>query len=248
MKALIIDDESAARQSLRTLLERFTKGIEVIGEAEGVESGVAAILLYRPEIVFLDINMPDGTGFDLLDQLEKIDFILVFVTAYEQYAIKAIKCSALDYLLKPVDLQELRKTIARIQQMKSNPSYQRLVDNYRQNAKAAALATLALPVMEGFEIVKTKDIIRCEGEKNYTTFYMAEGRQVVVSRTLKEFEEILKEQGFLRVFQSHLINLQYVSKYVRGRGGYVIMSDGASVTVSREKKEELLAWIKIGSK
>lgn len=190
--------------------------------------------------------MPDGTGFDLLEQLETIDFILVFVTAYEQYAIKAIKCSALDYLLKPVDLQELRKTIARIEQLKGNASYQRLVDNYRQNAQSTALNTLALPVMEGFEIVKIKDIIRCEGDKNYTTFHLIEGRQVVVSRTLKEFEEILKEQGFLRVFQSHLINLQFVTKYVRGRGGYVIMSDGASVNVSREKKEELLQWIKKG--
>ena len=246
MKALIIDDESAARQSLRTLLERFTQGVEVIGEAEGVKTGIAAIQQYHPDIVFLDINMPDGTGFDLLEKVSDINFILVFVTAYEQYAIKAIKCSALDYLLKPVDLQELRRTIARIQQINDTPSYQKLVNNYRQNAQTSKLTTLALPVMEGFEIVKTKDIIRCEGEKNYTTFYMQGGRQVVVSRTLKEFEEMLKEQGFLRVFQSHLINLQYVTKYIRGRGGYAIMSDGASVTVSREKKEELLAWVKRG--
>ncbi|MEM9919188.1 MAG: response regulator [Bacteroidota bacterium] len=241
MKAIIIDDELNAREALRNLLENFISGVEVVAEAEGVSSGLAAIKQHQPEIVFLDVNMPSGTGFDLLEQLETVDFVLVFVTAYDQYAIKAIKFSALDYLLKPVDLQELRKTLERIQKI-GNHYPQKLVEHYRQNQQSGD--TIALPSIDGFDIVRLVDIIRCEGERNYTTFYIKGSDRIVVSRTLKEYETLLSGFNFLRVYQSHLINLHFVKKYIRGRGGFVIMEDGAQLPVSREKKEELLRRLK----
>ncbi|MEZ4932629.1 MAG: LytTR family DNA-binding domain-containing protein [Saprospiraceae bacterium] len=242
MRAIIIDDELNAREALRSLLENFIKGVEVVAEADGIQMGLAAIRQLRPDIVFLDINMPNGTGFDLLEQLETIDFSLVFVTAYDQYAIKAIKFSALDYLLKPVDLQELRKTIERIQQLGEKHSQNKLVEHYQLNQSKRE--TLALPTIDGFEIVRVADIVRCEGERNYTTFFMKNGTRVVVSRTLKEYEILLSDADFLRVYQSHLINLRFVKRYIRGRGGSVVMEDGQQLAVSREKKEELLEKLK----
>lgn len=242
MRAIIIDDELSAREALRSLLENFIEGVEIVAEADGVQMGLAAIRQLKPDIVFLDINMPSGTGFDLLEQLEVVDFALVFVTAYDQYAIKAIRFSALDYLLKPVDLQELRKTMERIRNLGKTNSQSQLVEHYQKNH--GTRDTLALPTMDGFEIVKVADIIRCEGERNYTTFYLKNGDRTVVSRTLKEYEMLLSDSGFMRVFQSHLVNLKAVKRYIRGRGGFVVMEDGEQLPVSREKKDELLAKLK----
>ena len=238
MTAIIIDDETGAREALRSLLENFIQGVEVVAEADGAQLGLAAIRQLKPDIVFLDINMPGGTGFDLLEQLESIDFALVFVTAYDQYAIKAIKFSALDYLLKPVDLQELRKTIERIGQAGKGHAQRQLVEHYQKNQSSRD--TLALPTLDGFDIVRVADIVRCEGERNYTTFFLKNGERIVVSRTLKEYEMLLSDSSFLRVYQSHLVNLLFVKRYIRGRGGFLVMEDGAPLPVSREKKEELL--------
>ena len=245
MTAVIIDDELSAREALRSLIETFITGVKIVDEADCVVSGKKAIETHQPDIVFLDINMPSGTGFDLLEQLEQINFFLVFVTAYDQYAIKAIKFSALDYLLKPVDLQELRSTIDRIQKLNSsgNNNYKPLLENYRNNTIAKSLDTIALPTIEGFDIVKIKDIIRCEGERNYTTIFFTNGSKLVISKTLKEYEKLLQEHNFLRIFQSHLINLTFVKKYIRGRGGFVLMADDKQIPVSREKKAELLKRI-----
>ena len=242
MKTIIIDDELSAREALRSLLNNFIQGVEIIAEADGVETGLAAIQQLRPDVVFLDINMPSGTGFDLLEKLEGIDFALVFVTAYDQYAIKAIKFSALDYLLKPVDLQELRKTMERIRNLDDIKTPAQLVNHYRTNQKERE--TLVLPTADGFDIVRIGDLIHCVGDRNYTTFILKDGNRIIVSRTLKEYEMLLSDSGFMRIYQSHLINLKWVKKYLRGRGGYVIMADGTQLPVSRDKKEVLIAKLK----
>jgi len=244
MTAILIDDELSAREALRSLLENFVEGVEIVAEANGVATGLEVIKSHQPDIVFLDINMPSGTGFDLLEQLEEVNFCLIFVTAYDQYAIKAIKFSALDYLLKPVDLQELRQTIKRIKKISNEQShnYSNLLKTYKAN-NSSSIGTIALPTIEGYDIVKIKDVIRCEAEKNYTTFFLANGKKIVVSKTLKEFDDLLQEHNFIRIFQSHLVNLTFVKKYIRGRGGFVEMEDGIQLPVSREKKAELIRRI-----
>lgn len=243
LKTLIIDDEKDARDAMEVLLQKFVTGVEVIGQAVGVKDGIEKIKELNPDLVFLDINMEDGTGFDLLDQLDQFDFSLVFVTAFNQYAIKAFKYAAFDYLLKPVDLQELRKCVDRLSSTRILPSSDRI--NQLKTAKQKGkISKLTLPNLGGFDVVYISDIIRCEGQKNYTTFHMKDGNKIVVSQTLKEYEMMLKDYGFLRVFQSHVINLNCIQKYIKGRGGMVVMEDESNIPVSREKKDELLARLR----
>lgn len=244
LKALIIDDEKDARDALTVLLSKFVDGVEVIGDAGGVEAGLRAIETLQPQLVFLDINMEDGTGFDLLDQLEHCNFHLIFVTAFNQYAIKAFKYAAVDYLLKPVDLQELRKCVERIRVLTSHEHTEDRVHHLKTIKAKGANSKLALPSMDGYDIVDVYDVIRCEGQKNYTTFFLKGGKRIVVSKTLKEYEYLLSEHNFLRVYQSHLVNLGCITKYMKGRGGSLVMEDGSTIPVSREKKEELLSRLK----
>lgn len=244
LRTIIIDDESDAIESLTVLLSDFIEDMDLIGSAQGVESGFALINRVEPQLVFLDINMKDGTGFDLLHRFDKVPFQVIFVTAYDQYAIKAFKYAAIDYLLKPIDLQELRGAIERARNS--------IIDNTTQDYQFVKSiywdpfpAKLALPNLEGFDLIEINKVIRCEGKNNYTTFVLDGGKKFVVSKTLKEYESILVQHGFLRVFQSHLINTKYIQRYIKGRGGTVIMSDGAYVPVSRDKKETLLKVIKL---
>ena len=243
LKTIIIDDESDAVESLTVLLSDFIEGVDLIGAADGVGSGYELVNTAQPQLVFLDINMKDGTGFDLLNRFEHIPFQVIFVTAYDQYAIKAFKYAALDYLLKPIDLQELRSAVERAKKL--------VLDNSAQNYQFAKSvykdpfpAKLALPNLEGFDLIEISEIVRCEGQNNYTTVILDGGKKFLVSKTLKEYESILTEHGFLRVYQSHLINTKYIQRYIKGRGGTVIMSDGTYVPISREKKEALLKVIK----
>lgn len=243
LKTLIIDDEKDARDALQVLLEKFVPGIEVIGQGTGVQDGLKKIKELNPEVVFLDINMEDGTGFDLLESLERFDFSMIFVTAFNQYAIKAFKYAAFDYLLKPVDLQELRKCVNRLHETKNHSSVDRL-SQLKQAKNNENITKLTLPNLGGFDVVEISDIIRCEGQKNYTTFHMKDGNKIMVSNTLKEYELLLADHNFLRVYQSHLINLKYIQKYIKGRGGIVVMQDDSNIPVSREKKDDLLKRIK----
>ena len=244
LRTLIIDDEKDARDALTVLLTKFVEGVKVIGTGSGVRSGVTAINEMKPDVVFLDINMEDGTGFELLDQLAVYNFHLVFVTAFNQYAIKAFKYAAIDYLLKPVDLQELRGCIQRISAIKPSPHTRGRIQHLRSIQSRGTNSKLALPNLEGYDIIDISEIMRCEGEKNYTTFFLKSGRRIVVSKTLKQYEILLAEHDFMRVYQSHLVNLNYITKYMRGRGGTITMQDGSIIPVSREKKEELLARLK----
>lgn len=243
LKTIIIDDESDAIESLTVLLSDFIEGINLVGAADGVGSGYELINTVQPQLVFLDINMKDGTGFDLLNQFEQIPFQVIFVTAYDQYAIKAFKYAALDYLLKPIDLQELRSAVGRAKNLvldDNTHDYQFVRPIYKDPFPAK----LALPNAEGFDLIEIDKIIRCEGQNNYTNFILDIGKTFLVCNTLKEYESILTQHGFIRVFQSHLINTKYIQRYIKGRGGTVIMSDDTHIPVSRDKKEALLKAIK----
>lgn len=241
LKAVIIDDEEAARNILFSYVEKYCEGVEVVAFAESVQTGLKAIKNHQPDIVFLDVEMPFGNAFDLLEQIDKVDFETVFVTAYSEYAIRALNLSAAYYLLKPIDIDDLVQAVDKIkanQQSSSSTTTQILIDNIKTANKQ--LHKIILHTMEGFEVVQVKDIIRCEASDNFTTFYISESKSLLICRTLKHYEELLQDFGFVRVHRSHLINIDYVSKYTKGKGGYVTLSDGSTVDVSPARKEAFL--------
>jgi len=239
IKAVIIDDEAESRNAVSNILLNYCKDIEILGEADDVASGIVLIKKKKPEVVFLDIQMPDGTGFKLLENFSAINFHVVFITAYDQYAIKAIKFSALDYILKPIDPQQLINAVEKVKKIAPDKiqSPERII-NLLKNKRN--ISKIALPTLNGYRFVNIKDIIRCESDNNYTNFYLQTTEQLIVTRTLKEYEIMLKEDSFVRVHQSHLVNLDFVEQYIKGDGGTVIMSDGSEVEISRRKKETFL--------
>ena len=241
IKAIIIDDELHCIETLRWDLENHCPEIEIIAQCQSAKEGKDLIAKLKPELVFLDIEMPVMNGFEMLESMPKIDFDFIITTAYDKFAIKAFKVSAIDYLLKPVDKDELKQAIAKVGQNKS-PITQQQMDLLFSHLKSATLTfpKLALPTVEGIEFVDTSSIIKCQADSNYSRLLLKGGKEIMVSRTLKEIEEMLQGQSFFRIHQSHLVNLDEVKKYIRGDGGYVIMNDDSEVTVARSKKEELL--------
>ncbi len=238
MNTVIIDDEKKGRQTLRNFIQKYAPYIKIVGEAENVEQGINVIDKAHPDLVFLDIQMPDGTGFDLLGQVTHSDFKIIFCTAFDHYAVKAFRFSAIDYLLKPVDpdifMAAIKKACSDPVEL-SKPKIETL------NANKQNFNRLALHSAEGISIVNVKNIVRCESSINYTHFLMSDDTKILVSKTLKEYEELLSEHGFLRVHRSHLVNLNHIKKYIKGEGGWVIMADNSKIEVSRRKKEQLLA-------
>lgn len=240
IRTVIIDDESRARETIKKMIMLYCPDIEIIGEAANVAEGVRLINNIAPELVLLDIKMPDGTGFDLLKQLDSIDFSLVFITAFDEYAVKAFKFSAVDYLLKPIDPDELTSTIDRVKRQKKNDKIDlsvvlnNLRDLKKENKK------LVLKTTESIYVVSVQDIIRCEASGNYTHFYLSNEHPILVSHTLKDYEEMLKGHNFLRVHQSHLVNLEHIKRYDKSDGGMLVMKDDKTVPVSTRKKETLL--------
>lgn len=239
---VIIDDDILARRVLKRILEQNFKEIEIFGEADSVESGVELINEVKPDLVFLDIEMPDGTGFNLIEQLETIDFKLVFTTSYSDYAITAFKYSAFDYIVKPVLLENVKSTIQRIKDIPILHEKQRVevLKNNLTRKDSDRDATIALPEMNGFSIVKVKDIVRCEGERNYSRIFFRDSKSILVSRTLLEFDNLLVPHGFFRIHRSHLVNLKDVTKFLKTDGGIVEMSDKSQLRVSPKFKDELL--------
>ncbi|MBI9037106.1 MAG: response regulator transcription factor [Bacteroidales bacterium] len=241
IKAIIIDDEKKSRSSLLNNINKFCKNINVIAEAENVKSGVEKIVKYKPELVFLDVQMPDGTGFDLLEKLPEINFKIIFVSAYDQFAVKAFKFSAIDYLLKPVDPDDLVNAVKKMTEVVEskilNEKLKVLLENKNSFEK------IALPAFDGIIFVKIKDIIRCESDRNYSVFYLRNKEKILVTRTLKEYDEMLSSLNFYRAHHSHLINLAYVKRYIKGEGGSVIMEDGTEVEVARRRKEGLMSLL-----
>jgi len=248
--ALLIDDDQNLRNGMKGLLTRYAPEIHILGEADSVESGIEAIDKFKPQVVFLDIQLGDGTGFDILEQLAlkngKSSSHIVFITAHEQYAIKAFRFSALDFLLKPVDPEELQKVLEKIKNvLKQNDGYAHidlLLENIRK--KVDNFKRIALSTSDGIHLFEISDIIRCESEDNYTKFYIKNNKPIMISKTLKEYEDMLTEHGFERIHQSHLINLSYLKSYIKKDGGYVIMADNSNLPISQRKKERLQELLK----
>jgi two-component system LytT family response regulator len=248
--AVLIDDDSNLRNGMRELLAFYAPDITIVGEAEDVATGVEVMDKLKPQVVFLDIQLNDGTGFDVLEKIAakngKTTSHIVFITAHEEYAIKAFRFSALDFLLKPVDIDELEIVIAKIRETvdkKDNYAHiDLLLENIRK--KVDTYKRIALTTAEGIHLFEVSDIIRCESEDNYTTFYIKNNKPVVISKTLKEYEEMLSEYGFERIHQKHLINLAYLKSYVKRDGGFVVMTDNTELPISPRKKERLQELIK----
>ena len=248
--AILVDHDKNLREGMKVLLSRYAPEIMILGEAENVSDAVSVIDGLNPQVVFLDIQLADGTGFDILEKLTekngKIASQVVFITAHEQYAIKAFRFSALDFLLKPVDPEELQKVIEKIKNtVKKNDTFSHidlLLENIRK--KVDNFKRIALSTTDGIHLFEISDIIRCESTDNYTTFYIKNSKPILISKTLKEYEELLTEQGFERIHQSHLINLAYLKSYIKKDGGYVVMSDNSNLPVSQRKKDRLQELIK----
>lgn len=241
IKAVLIDDMSDARETLQTELSVWCPEVMIVGEADGVVSGAKLIRETKPNLVFLDIQMNDGSGFDLLEILGEStqDFAVIFITGSDEFAIRAFRYSAIDYLLKPIDPDQLKEAVSKAMQSPKTQSAQ--VESLIRQVKHGETPTrLALHTMEKVYVVPIGEIIRCESSANYTIFYLKDERQLLVTRTLKEFDQMLSEMKFLRVHQSHLVNSSFIREFNKGDGGYLIMTDESEVPVSSRKRSGLL--------
>ncbi len=241
MKTLIVDDENKGRQTLKQLLLLLNAPVTIVAEATNVQEAVKEIQEKQPELVFLDIQLTDGTGFDVLEQITFKNFHLIFITAHEEFALKAFRYSAIDYITKPIDPDILDSAIKKVQNLHQQFSLEKKLEVLLQNKQK--VNKLALPSTNGIQLAKIQDIIRCEASNNYTLFYLTDGKKIMVTKTLKDYEEMLMNDGFFRVHQSHLINLDFVSGYLKQDGGYVQMTDGSQIEISRRKKDAFLSLI-----
>jgi two-component system LytT family response regulator len=239
---VIIDDEPRNIKVLKNMLKEFCPQINLIGEADNAPTGKTIIQEKKPQLVFLDIEMPFGNGFDLLNELMPIDFEVIFVTAFDKYLLQALKYSALDFLLKPVNIEELKNAVKNaalhIQKNSINQQLQVLLDNFKK--QESGLKKIAIPTSEGFDFISISDIVRCEAMGSYTKIYIRDSKNVLVSKPLKDYESLLPEEIFFRIHNSHLINLNYIKKYNRGRGGSIELEDGSVIEVATRRKEEFL--------
>lgn len=244
LSAIIVEDEEASRETLANYLKKYCPSVTLVGMAVDAASGVAAIAEHRPDIVFLDVEMPYGNAFDLLEQVGDIDFETVFVTAFSNYALKALNLSAAYYILKPISIDELITAVDRIQEQrkKSEGTFHTrvLIDNIRNANKQQH--KVVLPLIDGFEVIEVRDIVRCQANDNFTDFHLTDGSKKVICRTLKFYEGLLADFDFLRVHKSHMVNLQHVRKYKKGKGGQLIMSNESVVDVSPANKKAVLDW------
>ena len=245
LKTVIVDDDDLARKGLKKILKDRERVLEVVGEAGTIEKAIEVIQKNRPDLLLLDIRLKKGTGFDILENIEIGGMSIVFTTAYNEYAIKAIRHSAIDYLLKPIDPKELLNTVDKLVDTKINQSaaqIQVLRDFLKE--KSSKVDRIVLSDSRGFHVTKLIDIVRCEGDKNYTSIIMQDGRKIVTTKTLMEYEKMLDPKDFYRIHKSHLVNLEHVRSYKRGRGGFAIMNDGSELPVSREKREGFVSAVK----
>ena len=243
MKAVIVEDEQKSREMLAAIIQKNCQDVQIVGLAKNVKEGVDLIKSQNPDLVFLDISMPDGSGFDLLEQVQGNKFELIFATASDAHAIRAIKYSACDYLLKPIDIDELKIAVDKAKKKKAEapPSMENLQFLIQQLKRADDnFQKITLPTGNAFEIVNLKDIVRCEADTSYTIFYLTDKRKLMVSAGLKHYEELLPEQDFIRVHHHHLINMNHVVRFLKQDGGYAVMSDGSQIEISRRKKDAFL--------
>jgi len=241
--SIIVDDEPNNIQNLQTILQTNCPYIKVLATAQNADDGIVAIKQHRPALVFLDIQMPVKSGFDLLTAFTDPNFEVIFITAYDQYGIQAIKFSALDYLLKPINIPELQnavnKAAKKISSKDKDSKLENLIANIMQGQKEAP--KIALPTLKETRYIKVDQIVRCEASDNYTTFYTVNLEQILVCKTLKEFAELLQQYGFLRTHQSHLVNIEFVRSLLKQDGGVLQMNDGAKIPISRQNRDDVKA-------
>jgi two-component system LytT family response regulator len=245
LTAVIVEDEKKSRETLIGLLNLYCKNVKIVAEADSVRTGIDAIEKHDPDILFLDIQMPDGSGFRLLESVGKINFDVIFTTAYDQFAIKAIKFSALDYLLKPIFPDDLVEAVKKAEQKRestvSKEGIKVLLENIRRPETDSP--KIVLSTSEKINVVKVRDILRCESDNYYTMYYFTDGKRLLVSKTLKENEELLSGYNFIRPHKSHLVNTIYIKSFNKQDGGYIVMTDGSTIPVSRRKKEKIIEII-----
>jgi two-component system LytT family response regulator len=239
MRAVIVDDEPNNIENLQQIIKGNCPDLIVAATASNADAAIAAIKLHQPDLVFLDIQMPGQSGFDVLRAFDKVDFEVIFITAYDRYGIQAIKFSALDYLLKPIDIAEFKLAIEKAQIKISSRKQNYNIENLLAYIKTGQHETpkIALPTLTEIMYVKITDIIRCEASNNYTSFYLQGGEQVLVCKTLKEFADILKPHHFIRTHQSHLVNLTFVKSYLKEDGGTLLLSNQTKIPISRQNRD-----------
>lgn len=239
MKTVLVDDEINALEMLEWMLQKNCPEVEIVAMCDSPLDALEKIKALKPDVIFLDIEMPQLNGFDLLERLGKHESDVIFTTAYNQFAIKAFKVCALDYLLKPIDPEDLKAAVQKAAQKKNTVNQEQLdlLLSYMKPEKPKS-KRIALTASDHLVFVETEKIIYCESDSNYTIFFLTDGQKIIVSKTLKDVEEILEGTDFFRVHASYLINMKHVSKFTRGDGGYVVMSNNQHITVSRKKKDE----------
>lgn len=239
IKAVIIDDERNSIEMLEWLITTYCPEVQILALCQSGEEGIQAIKQHKPEVIFLDIEMPKMNGFDMLETFKDIDFEIVFTTAYDKFAVRAFRYSALNYLLKPIDPDDLKATIGRLKEKKSTPSREQM-ELLFQNliARNNPVERIALSTNDGLIFVQTKNIAYCKAESNYTHVVMADGQKILVAKTLKEIDETLSGKDFFRVHNSYLVNINHITKFVRGDGGYILMPDKTEIIIARSKRDE----------
>jgi len=241
MKAVIVDDEAAVRNTISTLLKKNFPEINVSAVAGSVGEGYAAVREHQPEILFLDIELPDGLGFDLLKKMTPVHFRTIFITGHQEYALNAIKFSAFDYILKPIDEDELKSAIIKAREMINHEEEQLKMLALSENMQEKkVLKRIILKSAEALQLISVSEIVRAEADSNYTRFHLAGGKHIIVSRTMKEYEALLGGTALIRVHQSHIVNMNYIDKFFKHDGGYFLLKDGTTVPVSPVLKQKVL--------
>jgi two-component system LytT family response regulator len=242
---LIIDDEKHCSDNLQWLINQYCPEIEISGIYNNTADALHQIHLMQPQLIFLDVEMPGMNGFEMLERLTEINFDIIFTTGFDQYAIRAIKFGALDYLIKPIDKDELRTSVDKFLQHTQRDSLKQLsaLLTHIKKSNDLSFQKIALPTMHGYELIPLNNIVYCESKSNYTTICLNNNQQIVISRTLKDVEELLDTEPFFRTHNSYLVNLQYAIRYVKGEGGFLVLNNDVSIPVSRNKKEVLLKLI-----
>jgi len=245
IRTVIVDDEKKARETVAGILKLYCPNVQVVAEAKDVSSAVEAIHAHKPDLVLLDINMPRESGFDLLKKVDARQFKLVFITAYEEYAVKAFRCSALDYILKPVNPDELKEAVDKVESLLEKEHIDVRLETFLSNMASPNrdIKKIVLKTSDSIHVVNVQDIVRCEADRNYTVFYLVGEKKILVSNTLKEYDELLSAYRFFRAHQSHLVNIDFIERYEKKEGGCLVMKDKSTVPVSVRKKETLLSLL-----